>query len=354
MTDFTDLLSKSFWDSSEVSALAGRGIPQYEGDLSELPSGAVLFGSSGSSGVVKWVVHTRKSLLASAQAVNAHLAVTAKDVFGLALPYYHVGGFGVLARAYAAAATCVFYEGKWSARRMTQFLEREAVTITSLVPTQVYDLVDAELRAPASLRVVVVGGGALNIEAGQRARELGWPVLQSYGMSEAASQVATDSLVALTQPYQAERLPILPLWQVAQDKEQRLVLKGEALCAGILYPDRYEPHQSFVTEDVVALEDGYLRFIGRKDRTVKVKGELVNLDAIEAQLSQALMAPVLIMAQVHEREGMSLSAFGLVPAELEELNKLLPPYLKLTKYTQLEAFPKSALGKIDRRALSRF
>ena len=73
-------------------------------------------------------------------------------------------------------------------------LADRGVTHTSLVPTQVHDLVKADLRAPETLKAIVVGGGHLDAATGRLARTLGWPVLASYGMTEAASQIATQTL----------------------------------------------------------------------------------------------------------------------------------------------------------------
>lgn len=46
---------------------------------------------------------------------------------------------------------------------------------SSLVPTQVVDLVNGEIQAPPGVRCIIVGGGALDMETGRRARALGWP-----------------------------------------------------------------------------------------------------------------------------------------------------------------------------------
>ncbi|NIP97055.1 MAG: o-succinylbenzoate--CoA ligase, partial [Akkermansiaceae bacterium] len=54
----------------------------------------VVFPTSGSGGEHKWVSLRREALLVSAEAVNRHLEVEPADVWMLALPHHHVGGFG--------------------------------------------------------------------------------------------------------------------------------------------------------------------------------------------------------------------------------------------------------------------
>ncbi len=355
--DPTRFLTPAFWHSEETITLEGKGIPQPTLPLPPLPTGTILFGSSGSSGVHKWIVHTRDSLLASAQAVNAHLSVTPEDRFGLLLPSFHVGGFGILARAYQTGCPCAFYTDRWGAQQAYHFLSEQQVTITSLVPTQVYDLVDTGLTAPPHMRAIIVGGGRLAPEIGQRALDLGWPVLQSYGMSEAASQIATAPLSALSLPFDSQPLQVLPHWSLSTAPDDRLIISGPALCAGILSQEAdtlsFTPvGGSFCTNDRAELIGDTLSFLGRVDRTVKVKGELVNLDALERTLSTVQQTMVVLIPVPDEREEHRIHAFATSP--LDQLSDLLPPFLQLAHIHQLDQFPTSALGKLDRRALSRY
>ena len=347
------LLTQAFWTGEEPVMLVGRGVPEPDFTLPTLPTGAVLFGTSGSSGVVKWVVHTRATLQASAQAVNAQLAVTAADVLGLLLPVYHVGGFGIVARAYVAGARCVWEVDKWEVARAYAFLVEQEVTVTSLVPTQLYDLVTAGLAAPAASRAIVIGGGALPDDLGRAARALGWPVLASYGMSEAGSQIATERLSALERPYDAGRpLPLLPVWQ-ADVEDGRLRISGAALSKGILFHEgaRYVPHTHYLTADRVDLQPEGVRFLGRGDRQVKVKGELVDLDALEQQLRQQEWGDVALIPVPDARDGHRVYAVSESPIPRAALQHHLPPYLTLAGIRQVDRLYRTPLGKIDRRRL---
>ncbi|NIP97054.1 MAG: o-succinylbenzoate--CoA ligase, partial [Akkermansiaceae bacterium] len=90
-------------------------------------------------------------------------------------------------------------------------------------------LVACNLGSPASLRAVLVGGACLEEQKGREARHLGWPVLQTYGMTEAASQVATAPLSALNCDFEAAPLPVLPIWEHRVGEDGCLQLRGEAL-----------------------------------------------------------------------------------------------------------------------------
>ena len=158
----------------------------------------------------KWVALSKKALLISAHAVNQHLKVRSKDRWGVCLPLFHVGGLAMTARAHLSQSSCFFYREKWSAQGFVHFLKERKITLCSLVPTQVYDLVQAGLLAPPSLRAVVVGGESLNPVLYQQARALKWPLLTSYGLTECGSQVATAELSSLKN--QGAFLP-LKIWK---------------------------------------------------------------------------------------------------------------------------------------------
>lgn len=295
-------VSEAFWESDAAwvalpPGVSAAGLEAFSTHVS--PGGCCLFQTSGSEGEPKWVLLTKAAMLASARAVCAHLEVTSVDRWLLALPLWHVGGCSLWARAAVTGSSVVALPGKWDAARFVRQCEEDKVTLTSLVPTQVFDLVKAGLESPASLRAIVVGGGRLEPELGRRARALGWPVLQSYGMTEAGSQIATEPLEHLASGYDPDELEVLPLWQVRVDEEGRLVLAGQAMAAG--YVKRigedweWEPlGAELVTRDLVELgeKDGrrFLRFLGRKAQVIKVLGELVHLGPLQARLAALALA----------------------------------------------------------------
>ena len=173
--------------------------------------------TSGSSGRPKLVALSREALLASAEAVNRHLESGPSDVWVNVLPLFHVGGLSILARAERSGARVAGNLDTsalppWDPREFLDLLEREKATLTSLVPTQVHDLAARELRPPASLRAVLVGGARLTRDLYQAARGLGWPLLPTYGSTELASQAATAELSSLeSDKYPSLRILSSPL-----------------------------------------------------------------------------------------------------------------------------------------------
>ncbi len=212
--------------------------------------------SSGSSARslsdVKMIALSRDALLASARAVNVHLQSDSTDCWIQALPGFHVGGLGIDIRAYLSGARVVSLSGKWSAEKFYDLCEsiNEKANfsvgniLSALVPTQIYDLIQLQKTAPKSLRAIIVGGAALDEKIYFKARELGWPLLPSFGMTECCSQVATASLSSLDQisdnlsdtksnlVVSLPNLQVLPHVQVKMGLNNKLSIQSPSLLTG--------------------------------------------------------------------------------------------------------------------------
>ena len=344
----------------------------FPGALPNFPElrGHVLFETSGSTGTPKWIALSKEALLASAVAVNAHLGVMPSSRWGLALPARHVGGFGVAARAFAAGCGFCEMPGRWDAQLFVEWLETNQITHGSLVPTQVHDLVTHQLRAPSSLRAIVVGGGHLDEATGKAARVLGWPVLASYGMTEACSQIATQNMTSLADPYQPSPLPLLPIWKAETSSDGRLRIAGGALFSGTLIREndkwvfQKREHEWHQTEDRVEISDQGLTPLSRADTLVKVLGELVDPLMIERELvalSNGKLAPgsFVVIPVPDARAGHALvpvfdhmtskaaidEVFNIYQENASGFRRLRAPVL-------LESFPRSPLGKPRRQEIT--
>ena len=309
--------------------------------------GHCFFKTSGSSGREKWVALSREALEWSARTVNKALGVDCSDVLGLALPEIHVGGYGLVVRAEVSGARLVRFEGKWDAQRFADWCDEEGVTVSSLVPTQVHDLVNEGVAGPSSVRVMVVGGGALDQELTKQARNLGWPVVPSYGMTETASQVATG-----------DGLPLLPGWE-AKVVDDRLALRGGGLLTALIFRagedfvvEDPKIEGWYLTNDWVEVENGLLRVLGRADRLVKVLGELVDLEGVEEFWRSRLGVEVAVVTESDKRRGVALHLFyeGR-DKDLGNWNGECPGPQRLSGWHAVARLPRSAIGKVDRAVL---
>lgn len=147
--------------------------------------------TSGTTGAPKGVRLTLANLLASAVASVFRLGLHRNETWHVALPLHHVGGFSPIFRMPLYGMTAVL-RGSFDAEAVAADLGRYDVTATSLVPTTLSRLLDATTGdLSSSLRAVLLGGAPATESLLDRCAERSIPVFPTYGMTEAASQIAT-------------------------------------------------------------------------------------------------------------------------------------------------------------------
>lgn len=335
------------WAERAAAFLARQGLERI-----------IAFATSGSSGSPpKAVLFTRRALDICARGALEHLHAEEGD-WCCPLPVWHVGGAMIYLRAALAGTSVHALRGKWNPHAYAELMERSGARWSSLVPTQVVDLVNLRLQAPASARCIIVGGGGLEPETGRRARELGWPVVQSYGMTESGSQLAT----ALPgEPYHTDRLSILPHWEADADASGLLRFQGKGKLYGRLLTqdngdflmERVPPEDWWTTRDLVRVEGRLLTFLRRADRLVKILGELVDPDAVQEALRHRVPEAV-VEAVPHPRAGAELAVCGPSAAMLEQAcrawNAEAPGPQRIRSVMET-SIPLTEMGKLDRARL---
>jgi O-succinylbenzoic acid--CoA ligase len=139
----------------------------------------------------------------------------------------------------------------------------------------------------------VVGGGNLAENIYQSARELGWPLLPSYGMTEVGSQVATAPLSSLTASGEFPPLEVLSHIRLHLGEGGRIRIGSEALCelVALIGMDASfsleDPRRSgfLLTDDLGEWRvcGRSVKILGRRDSLVKVLGVLVSLLEVEQE-----------------------------------------------------------------------
>lgn len=359
------------WESSTTEILLNPRLPvenqssirQMLGRYPDL-KGHFWIATSGSTGVVKWTALSKQAVLSSAASVNKHLQSTQADHWITALPDFHVGGLGVWARAFLTGSNVTELSGKWDALTFYQEVLDKSCTLTALVPAQVYDLVSMSLSAPASLRAVIVGGGALHKPLYQKAMELGWPLLPSYGLTECASQVATAELKS-ARSIKMSALQILPHLELKIDDTGMICVKGGSLLTGYVVQTANGSHFVdpklegwFQTEDRGQIEGSELTVLGRVVSFVKIGGEsvdLVRLERIldELKLQLSITYDAVLIAVPDERLGHVLHMAATQPASdlMIKFNSVVLPFERIRQMHILAEIPRSPLGKLLRPKL---
>jgi O-succinylbenzoic acid--CoA ligase len=145
--------------------------------------------TSGTSGGPRPVGLTYGNHLWSAVGSAFNLGVEPTDRWLCCLPLFHIGGLSILMRSVIYGTTAVIHDG-FDTDRIAASLEGDGVTLISVVTTQLVRMMEAGVDL-LPLRAVLVGGGPVPADVLSEALGRGATVVQTYGLTETASQVTT-------------------------------------------------------------------------------------------------------------------------------------------------------------------
>jgi O-succinylbenzoic acid--CoA ligase len=232
--------------------------------------------TSGTSAHPRPIGLTYGNHLWSAVGSAFNLGVEPTDRWLCCLPLFHVGGLSIVMRSVIYGTTAVVHPG-FDVDRVAASLEGDGVTLISLVTTQLVRLLEAGVDL-LPLRAVLVGGGPVPAEVLSEAFGRGATVVQTYGLTEAASQVTTLS------PEEAQRRagsagrPLLTTHLRIQDGE--ILVQGPTVAPGMADEDGW-----LHTGDLGRIdEDGFLYVEDRLDDMIVTGGENVLPTEVEEVL----------------------------------------------------------------------
>ena len=359
----------------EASSLAGlpaplplpltRDVPPADLRTSHDPAGvhSIMY-TSGTTGSPRAATLTFENFWASAAGSAYNLGVDAGDRWLACMPLFHVGGLSILLRSAIYGTTAVIHPG-FDEHAVNRALRDDGITIVSVVATMLQRMLDADDGDfPATVRTVLVGGGPVPEALLRRALERGLPVVQTYGLTEAASQVATLSPGdALTKLGSAGK----PLVTTELRIDARPGEPGEILVRGATLSPGYfgDPEATaqairdgwLHTGDIGRLDDdGYLYVLDRRDDLIVTGGENVYPAEVEAVLvSFPGVSQAAVVGLPDDQWGRVVVA-ALVASEPVDTD-LIEAYLRerLAGFKVPRAFhlfselPLTASGKVQRR-----
>ncbi len=232
--------------------------------------------TSGTSGAPRAVGLTYGNHLFSAVGSAFNIGVEPTDRWLSCLPLFHVGGLSIVMRSVIQGTTAVVHD-RFDVDRIAASLEGDGVTMLSLVTTQLTRLLEAGVDL-LPLRAILVGGGPVPEDVLTEAIARGATVIQTYGLTEACSQVTT------LEPSQAERKlgsagrPLLTTHLRIKDGE--ILVQGPTVAPGCADEDGW-----LHTGDIGRIdEEGFLYVTDRLGDMIVSGGENVLPAEVEAVL----------------------------------------------------------------------
>ncbi|MGH7681211.1 MAG: class I adenylate-forming enzyme family protein [Candidatus Eiseniibacteriota bacterium] len=343
--------------------------------LRDLDVPAALCFTSGTTGEPRAALLTHGNFFWSAIGSARNLGVRAEDLWLSCMPLHHVGGLSILTRS-AAYGTGVLIHETFDANAVNEAIDREGVTLISLVPPMLERLLKARggRLFPTTLRAGLIGGGPIPPALLEEAADLRFRALPTYGLTEAASQVTTLSIREWPAGLSSAGRPLQFTRVELRDESNRAVepgVEGEILVQGptvmaAYFEDRATNAAAWDgrwlrTGDVGAWDAaGRLVVLDRRADRFVVGGENVSPDEVERILrSHPSVADVGVVGLPSGAWGHEVTAVVTLhpgatltlDALTEHARSALSSFKLPRRLVLAPSLPRGASGKLLRRAL---
>lgn len=326
--------------------------------IDQLPHQAILIPTGGTSGQIKFAIHTWETLTAAVFGLTKFLEM---DVINscCVLPLYHVSGLMQAVRSLVTGGTIAIHP--WKSLEQGNVPEINSPEfVISLVPTQLVKLLDSEttIEFLRSLQAIFLGGAPAWESLLDRARELRLPIAPTYGMTETAGQIATlkpqgfltgQTGCGQVLPHATIALP--PTASLQQPAKLKLQARSQML--GYFPPEI----QSDYPDDLGYFDAANsLHIVGRDSTKIITGGENVFPAEIETVIrSTQLVKDIYVLGIPDKQWGEAIVAIVVPATDDPTILPQLQAYLRssLARYKQPKhwilaaSLPRNAQGKIS-------
>tara|TARA_B100000315_G_C14585895_1_gene593016 strand:+ start:2778 stop:4253 length:1476 start_codon:yes stop_codon:yes gene_type:complete len=349
-------------------------------DLSQERKAMILY-TSGTTNKPKGVVCTHKNVEAQISALVEAWEWTKEDHIPLFLPLHHIHGIINSLSCPLFVGAKVTMLGPFDAEKICSEVASKNFTVFTAVPTIYFSLIEQLENSMDSkltegfreMRLMMSGSAALAPEIHKKWQQLtGQELLERYGMTEVG--------MALSNKINGERRPgsvgvPLPGVEVRLEDDKgktinnegeagQLLIKGPQVFQGYLnLPDKTKESFKdgwFITGDVVMLERGYYKILGR-DSVDIIKSGGYKISALEIEdvlLRNDKIKECAVVGIPDDKWGEIVATVLVIRKEAiqtEEIQKWCSSYLSDYKIPRrvmiLENLPKNSMGKITKPEL---
>jgi acyl-CoA synthetase (AMP-forming)/AMP-acid ligase II len=340
---------------------------------------ALVLHTSGTTARPKIVPLSQANICASARHIGATLALSPADACLNIMPLFHIHGLIAAVLSSLAAGGAVICTPGFDALRFFRLLDEERPSWYTAVPTMHQTILtradrNAEIIARAKLRFIRSSSASLPGPVMEQLEAVfGCPLVESYGMTEASHQMASNPLAGPRKPGSVGRAAgpevaimdddgtILPQGEIGE-----VVIRGPNVTAGYeANPDanaKAFTHGWFRTGDQGAFDaEGYLTLTGRLKELINRGGEKVSPLEVDGVLSaHPAVAQALTFAMPHAKLGEEVAAAVVLregadcsERELRDfVAQQLADFKVPRKVVFLPEIPKGATGKLMRIGLA--
>ena len=377
-------LQTSMADPAGHFTLSGASVEPSKAPLRSSPADtALILHTSGTTSRPKIVPLLQSNIVASAQHIRASLALTPKDRCLNVMPLFHIHGLIAAVTASLSAGASVWCAPGFDALKFFGWMKDARPTWYTAVPTMHQAILsraerNADIIASHPLRFLRSSSASLPAQVMRALGEtFGAPVIEAYGMTEAAHQMASNPLPPRAQKPGSVGIAAGPLLRIAHEIEDRLIdTTGEVVISGPNVTPGYENNPEantknffvqdglrwFRTGDQGALDaDGYLSLTGRLKEIINRGGEKISpLEVDGVLMDHPAVIQVVTFAMSHAKLGEEVAAAVVLregaTATEREIRDFVATRLADFKVPRrviiMAEIPKGATGKLQRIGLA--
>ena len=293
--------------------------------------------TSGSTGTPKEMLVKKEQMMNSARLTCDFLGLNSGDTALLCMPLQYIAGKMMVVRSLVANLELVVCEP--SGHPLADI--DKPLRFAAMIPLQVYNSLQSpeERRRLEQIDILIIGGGAIDMQLEKAIQELPGAVYSTYGMTETLSHIAMRRLNGPTAscfytPFDNVKLSL--------SEEETLVIDAPSVSDQLL-----------VTNDIAELKpDGSFRIIGRKDNVIVSGGIKMQIENMENKLRSVISFNFAITAVPDPKFGEAVVLLINSNHEISEVRNLL--HGNLPKYQQpkfiipVKNIPHTETGKINR------
>ncbi|MEM1073623.1 MAG: acyl--CoA ligase [Pseudomonadota bacterium] len=338
---------------------------------------ALILHTSGTTSRPKIVPLLQSNVAASAEHISGSLDLTAQDRCMNVMPLFHIHGLVAAVAASLCAGASVWCSPGFDALRFFGWMRDATPTWYTAVPTMHQAILtragrNEEIIKSVPLRFLRSSSASLPAQVMKSLAEtFSAPVIEGYGMTEAAHQMASNPLPPRAQKPGAVGVEAGPKVRIAHETEDRLLEgTGEVVISGPNVTPGYESNPEanaksffeadgarwFRTGDQGAFdEEGYLHLTGRLKEIINRGGEKISpLEVDSVLLDHPAIAQVVTFALPHPKLGEEVAAAVVLKTDATEREirdfaaERIADFKVPRKVIILEEIPKGATGKMQR------
>lgn len=294
--------------------------------------------TSGSTGAPKAMIAEKKKMIASAITTLSFLDINKHHTALLCMPLNYIAGKMMLVRALVGGFNLL------TVNPCGNPLNEMTISphFAAMIPLQVYNSVqdEKERKILQGIHHLIIGGGAIDEKLQSHIEEFPNNIWSTYGMTETLSHVAMRRINGKDK---SEWYTPLKDVKVTLTTDNRLIINAPRVC-----------DKELITNDIAEINyKGNFKINGRKDNVINSGGIKIQIEQVEALISNITDCNFMITWKADEKFGQKIVMLiegkeDIIDNISEKCRKNLPKHWQPKEYIAIYSLPLTETGKPDR------